>query len=176
MSGATQTIDVLVNIDADYLLAHPNDVGGAIAMLVTRSAVDSHANITSGEGEGGNELWFDVKPGDIIRWRATTLSRNFDRIALIKNVVIGDPHQGGDYKGTISTPQTFNIPGIPVPYLDNGAPGGIAKTDVTYTVWQSTALSPGKLWYQIVFVLLDRNLNQIGPNNTWDPYITVNNQ
>ncbi|MNO02000.1 inclusion body protein [compost metagenome] len=63
-----------------------------------------------------------------------------------------------------------------MPYLDNGAPGGIAKTDVTYTVWQSTALSPGKLWYQIVFVLLDRNLNQIGPNNTWDPYITVNNQ
>lgn len=26
MSGATQTIDVLVNVDADYLLAHPNDV------------------------------------------------------------------------------------------------------------------------------------------------------
>ncbi len=110
MSGATQTIDVLVNVDADYLLAHPKDVGGAIAMLVTRGAVDSHANTNAGEGEGGNELWFDVNPGDNIRWRATTLSRNFDRIALIKDIEIGDPHQGGDYKGTISKPNSSTSP------------------------------------------------------------------
>lgn len=173
MSGATQTIDVLVNVDADYLLAHPKDVGGAIAMLVTRGAVDSHANTNAGEGEGGNELWFDVNPGDNIRWRATTLSRNFDRIALIKDIEIGDPHQGGDYQGTISKPNSFNIPGV-VPYLNKAAPGGISKTDVMYTMWQSTALSAGKLWYKIYFVLLDRDLNQIGPTNTWDPYVTVN--
>ena len=173
MSGATQTIDVLVNVDADYLLAHPNDVGGAISMLVTRDAVDSHAS--GNTGEGGNELWIDVKPGDNIRWRATTLSRNFDRIALIVDVQNGDPHKGGNYQGTMSTPISYNIPGIPVPYLDKNAPGGIAKTDVTYTFWQAIAENPGKLWYTITFVLLDRNLNQIGPNYTWDPYVTVNN-
>lgn len=173
MSSATQTIDVLVNVDADYLIAHPNDVGGAISMLVTRDAVDPNAS--GNTGEGGDELWIDVKPGDNIRWRATTLSRNFDRIALIKNVQSGDPHQGGDYKGTMSTPLTYNIPGV-VPYLNKAANGGISKTDVIYSMWQATAENPGKLWYQITFVLLDRDLNQLGPQHTWDPYITVNNQ
>jgi hypothetical protein len=173
MSSATQTIDVLVNIDADYLLAHPGDVGGAISMLVTRDAVDSHAS--GNTGEGGNELWIDVKPGDNIRWRATTLSRNFDRIALIKDVESGDPHQGGDYQGTMTKPITFNVPGV-VLYLNKAAPGGVSKTDVTYSLWQSTAQNQGKLWYTITFALYDRDLNQIGPNYTWDPYITVNDQ
>lgn len=172
MSGATQTIDVLVTIDADYLIAHPGDVGGAVAMLVSRDAVDKQAS--GNTGEGGDELWIDVNPGDNIRWRATTLSRNFDRVALITNVQQGNPHQGGDYPGSMSTPISYNIPNIPVPYLDKGALHGIAKTDVTYTFWQSTALNAGKLWYTVTFVLLDRNLNQIGPNYSWDPYITVN--
>ncbi len=173
MSSATNTYDVLVNIDADYLIAHPNDVGGAISMLVTRDAVDPHAS--GNTGEGGNELWIDVKTGDNIRWRATTLSRNFDRIAQIKNVQPGDPHQGGDYKGTISPPVSFNVPGVVI-YLNKAAPGGISKTDVTYSLWQATALNPGKLWYTINFALYDRDLNQIGTDHTWDPYITVNNQ
>lgn len=170
MSGATQTIDVLVTVDADHLI-NTGDVPGAIAMLVTRSAIDSHA--TGNQGEGGNELWIDVNPGDIIRWRATTLSRNFDRVALITDVEQGDKTQGGYYPGAMSKPVSYNIPGIPVPYLDNGVSRGISKTDVTYTFWQSIALNPGKLWYQATFILLDRNLNQIGPTHTWDPYITV---
>ncbi|WP_339488216.1 hypothetical protein [Pseudomonas rhizophila] len=60
MSGATQTIDVLVTIDADYLIAHPGDVGGAVAMLVSRDAVDKQAS--GNTGEGGDELWIDVNP------------------------------------------------------------------------------------------------------------------
>ncbi|RON08805.1 nematocidal protein [Pseudomonas brassicacearum] len=173
MSGATQTIDVLVTVDADYLSAHPNDVGGAIAMLVSRDKIDSHASTSDGTADSGNELWIDVNPGDNIRWRATTLSRNFDRVALITGVRQGNPPNDPKYPGSISTPHSFNIPGIPVPYLDKGAPHGISKTDVTYTLWQATAESGGKLWYTITFILLDRNLNQIGQPNSWDPFITV---
>ena len=171
MSGATQTIDVLVTVDADYLIA-TNDVAGSIAMLVNRDKVDSQASGNS--LDGGDELWIDVNPGDNIRWRATTLSRNFDRVALITNVQQGNPNQGGTYLGSMSTPISYNIPGIPVPYLDKGAAHGISKTDVTYTFWQATAENAGKLWYTITFILLDRNLNQIGTTHTWDPYITVN--
>jgi len=169
MSSATQTFDVLVNVDADYLLAHPDDVRGSISMLVTRSAIDSHA---SGDtGEGGNELWFDVNSGDNIRWRATTLSRNFDRIAVIKSIQSGGSN-GGDYPGTMSQPQSYNLPGV-VAYLNN-VPGGLSKTDVVYTLWQSIAQNPGKLWYTVTFALYDRDLYQIGPDRNWDPYITVN--
>lgn len=171
MSSATQTFDVLVNVDADYLLAHPGNVAGAISMLVTRSAIDSHA---SGDtGEGGSELWFDVNSGDNIRWRATTLSRNFDRIAVIKSIQSGGSN-GGEYPGTMSQPQSYNLPGVVV-YLNNGVPGGLSKTDVVYTLWQSLAQKPGKLWYTITFALYDRDLNQIGSDFNWDPFITVNN-
>ncbi|MBT2293847.1 AidA/PixA family protein [Pseudomonas fluorescens] len=172
MSGSTQTIDVLVAVDADYLIANPNAlVANAVSMLVNRGAIDSQASgITA---DGGYELWIDVNPGDNIRWRATTLSRNFDRVALITGVKQTSlPTQGG----AISTPTPYNITNIPVPYLDNGAPHGIAKTDVTYTFWQAVAESGGKLSYQITFILLDRNLNQVGEPHTWDPYITVNDR
>ncbi|WP_194791411.1 AidA/PixA family protein [Pseudomonas sp. UFMG81] len=172
MSGTTQTIDVLITVDADYLQSHPSDVHGAISMISRRDVVDAHASGDS--ADGGAELWIDANSGDNIRWRATTLSRNFDRIALITKVTQGDPHQGGNYPGSMSTPLSYNIPNIPVPYLDSGAAHGISKTDVTYTFWQAVAEAPGKLWYKVTFVLLDRNLNQIGPAYTWDPYITVN--
>ncbi|MCF1488607.1 inclusion body family protein [Pseudomonas sp. AA27] len=173
MSGTTQTIDVLITVDADYLLSKPQDVAGSIAMVTRRDAIDSQASNDRGERDGGAELWIDANPGDNIRWRATTLSRNFDRIALITRVVQGDPHQGGNYPGSMSTPISYNVPNIPVPYLDKSAAHGISKTDVTYTFWQAVAEAPGKLWYKVGFVLLDRNLNQIGPEYIWDPYITV---
>lgn len=172
MSGSTQTIDVLVAIDADYLVGHPNDlVANAVSMLVNRDAVDSQASgVTS---DGGYELWIDAKPGDNIRWRATTLSRNFDRIAMITDIQqTSNVNQGG----SMTPPVTYNIPNIPVPFQDKGAPHGISANEVTYSFWQAVAQKEGKLSYTITFILLDRNLNQIGESHTWDPFITVNNR
>ncbi|AZF22330.1 AidA/PixA family protein [Pseudomonas sp. R3-52-08] len=169
MSGSTQTIDVLIAIDADYLIANPNAlVANAVSMLVNRDAIDSQASgITA---DGGYELWIDLNPGDIVRWRATTLSRNFDRVAIIIGINQSkDSTQGG----SISAPTPINVKNIPVPYLEDGQTQAFAKTDVTYTVWQAVAESEGKLAYQIKFVLLDRSLKQIGETHTWDPYITV---
>jgi hypothetical protein len=169
MSGSTQTIDVLIAVDADYLIANPNAlVANAVSMLVNRDAIDSQASgITA---DGGYELWIDLNPGDIVRWRATTLSRNFDRVAIITGINQSmDSTQGG----SISAPAPLNIKNIPVPYLEDGQTQAFAKTDVTYTVWQAVAESEGKLAYQIKFVLLDRSLKQIGETHTWDPYITV---
>lgn len=160
MSGATQTIDILVTVDADYLIAHPHDVQGSIAMLVNHDSV--------GNDDGGAELKVNVKEGDIIRWRATSLSRNFDRIALITSVV-GQSVQ--DSTGTIDPPRPLNFSPIPVPYLEKDKKT-IAKTDVTYTLWQSTALTAGDVWYTLEFVLLDRHLKQTGPFN-WDPFIHI---
>ncbi|WP_347904962.1 AidA/PixA family protein [Pseudomonas purpurea] len=173
MSGATQVIDVLLTVDADYLINNPNGrVENAIAMVTRRASIDPHA---SGDtGDGGANLWIDVKAGDIIRWSATTLSRNFDRSALITQM--RESSISTNFPGSMSDPVHFNIPNIPVPYLDYSTPRGISKTDATYTLWQSTAKNPGKLWYAFTFVLLDRGLNQIGPSYTWDPYITVNSQ
>ncbi|SDS99856.1 AidA/PixA family protein [Pseudomonas granadensis] len=176
MSGSTQTIDVLIAVDADYLIANPNAlVANAVSMLVNRDAIDSQASGIY--ADGGYELWIDVKPGDNVRWRATTLSRNFDRVALITGIKqTSNPSNDPKETGSISTPTSYNIPHIPVPYLEKSAPHGIGKTDVTYTFWQAVAEDGGKLAYQITFVLLDRDLNQIGEPHTWDPFITVNDR
>jgi len=170
MSSATRTVDVLVTIDADYLLAH-NDVSKSVSMLVNRDLIDSHA---SGDGlNGGDELWFDVNVGDNIRWRATTLSRNFDRIAMITAVKQTSKESDG-YLGKINIDSPATLSGV-VPYIDpkstNGS--GYSSTPVQYTLWPALAVEPGKLSYTITFVLLDRDLKS-SQEYSWDPFITVN--
>ncbi|TWC13413.1 MULTISPECIES: AidA/PixA family protein [unclassified Pseudomonas] len=168
MSSATRTVDVLVTIDADYLLAH-NDVAKSVSMLVNRDLIDSHA---SGDGlNGGDELWFDVNSGDNIRWRATTLSRNFDRIAMI-TAVQQTSKVGGDYLGSITIDPPATLPGV-VPFIDPNAKGGYSSTPVQYTLWPALAVNKGKLSYTITFVLLDQNLKS-SQEYSWDPFITVN--
>ncbi|MFD2641960.1 AidA/PixA family protein [Pseudomonas japonica] len=172
MSGTTNTIDVLLIVDADNLLS-TGDVAGSVSLLVQRNLVDPNA--TGNQQDGGNELWFDVKRGDNVRWRATTLSRNFDTTALITDVIQGDPNQGGHYDGQISTPSYLPFYDVPVAYLEGTNPLKVGSNAVTVTVWQATAEKPGKLWYQIQFSLLNQETQQVGGPYIWDPYITVNN-
>lgn len=173
MSG--QIVDVLLLVNADRLLANPNDVPGAVSLVVSNDLVDKAA--TGNELNGGNELWFDVKVDDNIRWRATTLSRNFDTTALITNVSQGKPINPQD--GLIDTPSFKTLYEVPVAYLKGVTSPSqvtVGSTPVTYTEWQTTAEKPGKLWYTITFILLNRDLQQLPvatKSFTWDPYITI---
>ncbi|WP_175650707.1 AidA/PixA family protein [Pseudomonas sp. Marseille-P9899] len=171
MSGTTQTVDVLLLVNADRLIANPNDVLGSVSLVVSTDLVDKAA--TGNQLDGGNELWFDVKRNDNIRWRATTLSRNFDTTALITKVAQGRAQPG--YDGAISTPGFLTVEGVPVAYLVSNNPISVDGNTVTNTEWQATATKVGKIWYTIEFVLLDQELKQIGGTHTWDPYITITN-
>lgn len=169
MSGTTQTVDVLLLVNADHLIANPSDVPGAVSLVVSDDLVDKAA--TGNELDGGNELWFDVKRNDNIRWRATTLSRNFDTTALITKVTQGRSQPG--YDGAISDPTFITVYDAPVAYLAGINPIKVAGNKVIYTEWQATAEKPGKIWYTIEFVLLNQELQQIGGTHSWDPYITI---
>lgn len=171
MSGTTNTIDVLLLVDADNLIS-TRDVEGSVSLVVQHSLVDPNA--TNNEQDGGSELWFDVKRGDIVRWRATSLSRNFDTTALISDIVLGD-NSSGHYGGVLSTPDYLTFTDVPVAYLQGTNPLKVGSTATTVTLWQATAESPGKLFYKIQFYLLDQETNIVGGPYIWDPYITINN-
>jgi len=172
MSGTTNTIDVLLVVDADYLLKTGN-TSNAVFLLAQRSQVDPNA---AGQGpayqDGGNELWIDVKKNDIIRWRATTLSRNADISAVISSVYQGNPAQ--NETGKLSNIELVTPSEMLVPYMKEQGNTQFGYTEVTVSYWQANAAIPGKLNYQIEFYLLDstgKNLNQ-NPFS-WDPFITI---
>jgi len=169
MSGTSNVIDVLLLVDADHLVSTGNVVD-SVSLFVQRGLVDPHA--TGNQQEGGDELWFDIKKGDIVRWRATTLSRNFDTTALISNIVLGA--NDSDYKGVLSPPEYLTFQDVPVAYLKNNDPVDFGSTASTVTVWQAAAEAPGKLWYKIQFYLLDQETRVVGGPYIWDPYITIN--
>ncbi|MDR0280116.1 MAG: inclusion body family protein [Paucimonas sp.] len=163
-------IDVLLLVDADNLISTGN-VENSVSLVVPRNLIDPNAS--NNELDGGSELWFDVKNGDIVRWRATTLSRNFDTTALISNIIRGD-NRNGKYGGVLSPPSFLTFTDVPVAYLKDQTPS-FGSTATTVSVWQATASAPGKLFYKIEFYLLDRESKVVGGPYSWDPYITINN-
>ncbi len=173
MSEATHTIDVLLVVDADFLLAG-GSVANAVFLLAQRSQVDQSPDAQGpAYQDGGNELWIDVKKNDIIRWRATTLSRNADISAVISNVYPGNPAPGE--KGQLSNIELVTPSEMLVPYMTEPGNTQFRTTEVIVSYWQANAAIPGKLSYRIDFYLLDsagKNLNQ--QPFSWDPFITIN--
>lgn len=176
MSGTTNTIDVLLVVDADYLLANPptaDTVSKSVFLLAQRSHVDQSPGAQGLKyQDGGNELWIDVKKDDVIRWRATTLSRNADISAVISNVSQGSPAQ--DETGVLSDPILITPAEMLVPYMKAQNDTNFGTTEAKVSYWQANANYPGKLNYQIEFYLL----NSAGQNinlraYSWDPYITI---
>jgi len=160
-------IDVLLLVDADNLISTGN-TEGSVSLVASPSLVDPSA--TNNEQDGGNELWIDVQEGDVVRWRATTLSRNFDTTAIISNIVLGANSQ--NYPGKLGPPEFLTFSDVPVAYLKDQTPT-FGSTATTVSVWQATANTPGKLFYKIEFYLLNRKTTVVGGPYSWDPYITI---
>lgn len=177
MSGNTNTIDVLLIVDADYLQHAASNTGDAVFLLAQRSQVDVNAGKKGpAYQDGGNELWIDVKRNDVIRWRATTLSRNADTSVVITNVYVGDRQSGqvGEFSSIgLVTPAQTMVSYLKSPYNPPSAPNfATAPANISY--WQATAGLPGTLPYKIDFFLLDQDGNYINEKPyTWDPFISI---
>ena len=179
MSG--NIVDVLLVVDADQIIdgvggTQQSRVPGAVYLVAQRKLVDGSAS--GDQQDGGNELWIDVKKGDVIRWRATTVSRNFDRSTVISRVYKGNKQTAN--AGDISDPELHWFEDVLVPYVKKGSnvsnPPNIGTTSTTVSLWQADAEKPGadKIWYMIDFYVLDSQGNIISERLNWDPFITVN--
>ncbi|MEU0383683.1 inclusion body family protein [Streptomyces chartreusis] len=119
-------------------------------------------------GTSGAELNLRAEPGDIIKWRETTLSLGFDYKALLYRYVSSDSqHQ------LIRTPEIEVISGI-YPLPKEGTEGRPEFETQSYRdhYWGTTVKQPGKVVYHFSFQILDRH-RQLKGYFQWDPFITI---
>lgn len=162
-------IDVLTVVDVDKVISKyggnssPDSPHGSIAdcvyMLVRRdSAVGAEAI---------PELTVAAKPSDNLRWRLASLTLNTRYSALL-------------YKMNISVnPQCITQPQplvshikVPVPEVSGGQSSGFNVQPYVDFYFQSTALSLGRVTYQLYLQVTDNQGNKVG-TYSWDPYITI---
>ncbi|MFI9205758.1 inclusion body family protein [Streptomyces sp. NPDC053048] len=114
-------------------------------------------------GYPGAELNVKATPGDIIRWRETTLSLNFDYSALLYKFV---PQSGGN----LISPPEVRVAERVVPVPKNGTTD-FEIQEIKDHYWTTDILKTGRVQYQFYFQLLDGK-NRLGYFK-WDPYITI---
>lgn len=165
-------IDVLLVVDADLIRNNPSNTnaGPAVFLLAQRSQVGAEREGPQYQ-DGGNELWIKVKANDVIRWRATTLSRNANTSVVITNVYPGGESEGG----TLKNIELMSPMQVQMPYLLKQTPLTYGHSTTTVSYWQATADHTGWLAYQINFHLLNSNGEPFSPDYeySWDPYITI---
>ncbi|MFW3899597.1 AidA/PixA family protein [Pseudomonas putida] len=178
MSG--NIVDILLVVDADLIASVPRNqqagqVANAVYLVAQRQLVDPNAQ--GNEQDGGYELWIDVKRGDVIRWRTTTLSRNFDKSSVITNVYESgtqSAHAGVLDQFTLQQYDEVLVPYVKADSDPRKAPD-IGTTSTTVSLWQAEARAAGtdRIAYRIDFYLLDAAGNLISDRLSWDPFITV---
>ncbi|KAF0249121.1 MAG: hypothetical protein FD167_1475 [bacterium] len=169
MSNLTQTPDILIAFDAEAIVAKgkgtsdsPLYAGNENIYMITR-----HGSVLS--GNAGGELNVQVAVGDVIRWRSSTLSQNFDYDVLLYRFESTDSNHK-----LLSNPESMSGDiNEPVPNTDNPLQPG--KQDVTNYYWQATAKKIGSVTYNFFFMITDRSGNVYGYYR-WDPFITINNK
>ncbi|MGK5531804.1 inclusion body family protein [Streptomyces sp. URMC 129] len=134
----------------------PNDVRDYIYMTVKRDKII---------GNPGGELNFQAKVGDVIRWRETTFSLNFDYSALLYRYMSNDK--------LITDPRPV-VTEKDLPYPDPDAPLGSPKY-LTQTIkshyWSAEVKKKGVVTYDFFFQILDGN--DLKGYFRWDPKITI---
>ncbi|EST18846.1 inclusion body family protein [Streptomyces roseochromogenus] len=161
---ASKIINVLISYDAFTIKErypnpsqdpnNPTHVGHDLIYMTTRQ--DSII------GMPGAELNIAASPGDLIRWRETTLSLNFDYSALLYRYVSADQH-------LISPPQVRRIDArLPLPIPNSHE---FETQDIEQHYWSTEVLKLGTVTYRFFFQLLDGK-NRLGFFQ-WDPFITI---
>lgn len=115
-------------------------------------------------GSPGGELKFRAHVGDVIRWRESTFSLNFDYSALLYEYRSQDQ--------LLSTPAPLVSESV-FPYPTPKQPGdpSFAQQKVKTHYWQATVQQTGNVTYTFCFQLLDRG--KLMGYFSWDPYIVI---
>lgn len=173
MASTDPFIDILTVIDAESLIKdygsqpgsrdYPtnlgNNAGKYVYMLVKRSEANNM--------EAQSELSVAVKTGDIIRWRACSLTMDTNLSTLLYKMNIS----AGVGLITSPAPNEASIK-IPTPVIVDDKVTSFGTQPYVDFYFQATAQSVGGVTYQLSFTLTD---NQGNPKGyfVWDPYLTI---
>lgn len=159
-------IDLILVMDTAGLLAAyppgspeaPNSVDQPLIYMMVRQA-------NAVFGEASKELKISARTGDILRWRASSLSLNSDSTAaLYKFFAL----RGSD----LLSPPAPLLAQIASPLPNPADPLHPGRQEIANAFWQSTILAPGNVTYAFQFMVLDRDNNPLG-YFSWDPFITI---
>lgn len=174
MANIDPFVDILTVIDAQRLMDdHPDaspdtvsslgsDPGEYVYMLVTRAEVIGI--------EAGYELNVAVKTGDLVRWRATSLTRNTGLSTLLYHVET--------HSSPLISPPASSLTRVTIPAAVGDDPSRRPTTQPYYDFFfQTTAQDPGspgshQVAYQLYFMLLDEQGHTVG-RFSWDPFLTI---
>ncbi|KAF0249120.1 MAG: aidA [bacterium] len=158
MSDQTQTIDILIAVDAETILSKfSNNLGSQDNPTHTLDQylrmIARHNNTLLGIGNSGIDIKAEI--GNNVRWRAASLSINFDYDVLIYRFS-NPPLTQGQNLGYISVPEALDGT-IQEPVLNPDNPSQPVFREVTNYYWQSTIKKTGIIGYNFHFMITGRN-------------------
>ncbi len=173
------TIDIFAAIDAESLPALSQDesdptpgLGGYVHVLVTAGNVISYQSgltlsLTSGTG-------VSAAIGDVIQWRALSLSGNFDKAVMFYyfdfisgDKCLSDPLlYGGVRDGSPDTSKEIQP-------LQGDAPWSGSQVAMPYHYFQSTVEAVGQVTYRCWFQVNDTHSGALEGYGRWEPQIII---
>lgn len=189
-------IDIMVTIDVDTILNSQGkkfDSGQVLTLEKSNPKQPSHLyNFSTGGvrlssqaiymvarrnntqvGEGSDELSINLKEGDLVHWRSTSLSEGLYHAVLLYQYTQTSPAvtpQNPDYVQGV-TPVVLNH--TPMPIINQNDPSAqpIAQS-VKNFYWEGRAVRQGSITYTWAFMIVDSD-NQVVGYCDWDPYINI---
>ncbi|WP_248765864.1 AidA/PixA family protein [Pseudomonas protegens] len=189
-------IDIMVTIDVDTILNSQGkkfDSGQVFTLEKSNPKQPSHLyNFSTGGvrlssqaiymiarrnntqvGEGSDELSINLKEGDLVHWRSTSLSEGLYHAVLLYQYTQTSPAvtpQNPDYVQGV-TPVVLNH--TPMPIINQNDPSAqpIAQS-VKNFYWEGRAVRQGSITYTWAFMIVDSD-NQVVGYCDWDPYINI---
>ncbi|WP_347900701.1 AidA/PixA family protein [Pseudomonas purpurea] len=167
--------DVLIAIDTDTILRHFNhDISQdhnyptRIAPRFAEDVIHMVSNSKDTSNQGSANITSTLELGDVIRWRATTLSKDFENSVILYNY--SQLYSDG---GEISPVRIISIQGAPMPVINKQSPWATPiKQEVNTYLWAATAENRGHITYTWSFMIVDKH-NQVVGYCSWDPYMTI---
>ena len=172
----SDNIDILIAIDTDDLPQLSQDINNPTSGLnnfVYMIVKDSSAV----SDQDGPELTISANIGDNVRWRAESLSNNFEYSVMLYNfqatqdseTLLSTPTLVGGVKN--DHPYTINeIMGIQGPLPISGT-----NISTPYSFMQSTVEATGNVTYQWMFQVNKTNDGSLVGYGIWDPFIKISN-
>ena len=173
-------VDVLTVIDVDTIIQYYNEKGHpdistnrnqptALSYDLAQKTIHMTAKFSNGlQHQGTGDLYLPVGVGDVIRWRATDISRNLGTAVILDKFNILSSTPPGIIAQPRLTPITDNVSSLN-PNNPNGPP---IPQMITVNSWEATAEARGTVLYTWSFIIVDR-FNKVVGCCIWDPTLNI---
>lgn len=160
-------INVLIAVDAETILERfgKNTDPNRPTAITNSNLIYMTTRQNQLGSSPGSELTINASPGDVIRWRETTLSENSEYTGILYRF---NALSGGDL---ISQPQPLLMTrSEPLPNAKD--PLNPTTQNIKSYFWNCTVLETGSVTYNFSFMILNAKGEKQG-YYYWDPFIHI---